>query len=406
MPIFNFTAKDFEGQTVNGARQASDKYELARILRAENISPISIEEKKEKLINRLENGFSKIFDRVSLEEKMNFARNIGVMVGSGVSLSRAFEIISRQTKNQNFKSTVLDMTEFVKKGGTFAEALGRHQKIFPKFFKEMVRAGEKSGKLEESLQIISLQLKKDYALRKKVKSASAYPLIVVFAMVAIAVLMMIYVVPSLTKTFSELQIELPASTAFVIFLSDFIVGHNLIFAFAIISIFGGGFYFLKSSAGHNFLDMFFSHVPPFKEINRKLNSARTCRTLSSLLDAGVDIVESLEITKEVLNNHLYKVILEEASSVIKKGQPISKAFLNKTSLFPPLVGEMMGIGEETGKLSPMLFKLAQFYENEVAVATKDLSIVIEPVLMLVIGSAVGFFAISMISPMYNLAGGF
>ena len=406
MPIFHFVAKDLEGQTTEGIKEAADKYDLARVLRAENLSPILIEEKKERMVNKIEKIFSNIFERVSLEEKMNFARNVGVMVGSGVSLSRAFEIISRQTKNQKFKSAILDMEEFIKKGGTFADALGKHPKIFPKFFKEMVRSGEKSGTLGGSLQIISLQLRKDYALRKKVKSAAAYPLIVIMAMIAIAVLMMLYVVPSLTQTFSELNIELPASTAFVIFLSDFIVGHSFVFVFLLVLIITGGFYFLKSGLGHNFSDWFFSHIPPFREINRKFNSARTCRTLSSLLDAGVDVVEALEISKEVLSNNLYKSVLGEATDMIKRGEQLSRAFLSKESIYPSLVGEMIGIGEETGKLSPMLLKLAQFYENEVAVATKDLSTVIEPVLMLIIGGAVGFFAISMISPMYNLAGGF
>lgn len=406
MPLFIFKAKDSDGKVIEGSREAPDKYDLARILRGENLTPITVEEKKENISKKIEKFLSEFFEKVSLEEKMNFARNVGVMVGSGVSLSRAFEIISRQTKNQKFKSTVLDMAELVKMGGSFADALKKHPKIFPKFFMEMVRSGEKSGTLEESLQIISLQLRKDYALRKKVKSAATYPVIVIIAMIMIAVLMIIYVIPSLTQTFSELNIDLPASTAFLIFLSSFIIEHSFIFAFLIASIIVGGFYFLRSAAGHKFSDLFFSHVPPFREINRKFNAARTCRTLSSLLDAGVGVVEAMEITKEVLNNHLYKTVLEEAVDIIKKGEQISKAFLNKKSLYPPLVGEMIGIGEETGKLSPMLLKLAQFYENEVAVSTKDLSTVIEPILMLVIGAGVGFFAISMISPMYNLAGGF
>ena len=406
MPLFKFTAKDSDGQNIEGNREAADKYDLARILRGENLSPLLIEEKNGKSGKTFENIISGFFEKVSLEEKMNFARNVGVMVGSGISLSRAFEIISRQTSNQKFKSVVLDMAEFVKKGGTFGDALGRHSKVFPKFFIEMVRSGEKSGSLEESLQIISLQLKKDYALRKKIKSATAYPVIIFIAMIAVGVLMMIYVVPSLTQTFEELEIELPASTAFIIFLSNFITGHSFIFALIAGVAIGGGFYFLKSEVGHNFSDWFFSHIPPFREINRKFNSARTCRTLSSLLDAGVPVVESLEITKEVIVNHLYKSVLEDAADRIKKGEPLGKAFLDLKSIYPSLVGEMVGIGEETGKLSQMLLKLAQFYENEVSVATKDLSTIIEPILMLIIGGAVGFFAISMISPMYNLAGGF
>src|SRR3989344_1617647 len=326
MPLFKFTAKDSDGQNIEGNREAADKYDLARILRGENLSPLLIEEKNGKSGKTFENIISGFFEKVSLEEKMNFARNVGVMVGSGISLSRAFEIIS-------------------------------------------------------------LQLKKDYALRKKIKSATAYPVIIFIAMIAVGVLMMIYVVPSLTQTFEELEIELPASTAFIIFLSNFITGHSFIFALIAGVAIGGGFYFLKSEVGHNFSDWFFSHIPPFREINRKFNSARTCRTLSSLLDAGVPVVESLEITKEVIVNHLYKSVLEDAADRIKKGEPLGKAFLDLKSIYPSLVGEMVGIGEETGKLSQMLLKLAQFYENEVSVATKDLSTIIEPILMLIIGGA-------------------
>ena len=343
---------------------------------------------------------------VSLQEKMNFASNVGVMIGSGLSLSKALDIMSQQTESRRLKSTIDSMIDVVKKGKTFQEALSEHPKIFPKFFQEMVRAGEKSGKLEESLKLVAMQLKKDYALRRKVRSAMVYPVIVILAMFGIGILMLIYVVPTLIQTFKELNVALPASTRFVIFISQTLVSSGLVFAVAGAGLFYVLYKFFKSEKGHRVSDWIFTNLPVIKGINQKFNSARTCRTLSSLISSGVDIVEALIITEDVLINSLYKNILAEAREKIQKGGQISGAFLAEKDLFPPLVGEMISVGEETGQLSKMLLRLAIFYENEVAVATKDLSTIIEPVTMIAIGIAVGFFAISIISPMYNLVGAF
>src|SRR3989344_4787166 len=268
----------------------------------------------------------------------------------------------------------------------------------------MVVSGEKSGKLEESLKFVTLQLSKDYALRKKVRGAMIYPAIVLLSMVAIAILMMMFVVPSLVATFKELNVDLPASTSFIIFVSNIIQSSGVFFAVILAMVLYATFYFLKTDFGQKILDYIFAYTPPIKDINRKFNAARVCRTLSSLLSSGVSIVESFEITKELIENRLYKRVLENASISVKKGEAISKSFLSPDSLFPSLMGELIAVGEETGKISAMLFDLAKFYENEVNSATKEISTVIEPILMIVIGVGVGFFAISMISPMYNLAG--
>ena len=409
MPQFHYRARDKEGKDVAGDRDAKDQYELARALRGEGLMPIFVTAgemvKRRKNLNEY---LPQFLQRVSLQEKMNFTRNIAVMLGAGVSLTKALDVMSRQTESQKFKQAILSLAEAIKRGQTFADAIGEHPDIFSKLFQEMVRAGEKSGKLEGSLKLVALQLKKDYAIRRKVRGALMYPSIIIAAMIGIGILMMIYVVPTLISTFEELRVELPLSTRFIIFISKSIVKSGLIFLVAVVALGYALFKWSKSAAGKKNMDWLFVHIPIVKGINQKYNSARACRTLSSLISSGVNILEALDITKGVLQNHLYQNVLEDARNKIQKGDTISRSFLGEEAikLFPPLVGEMIAIGEETGELSGMLLRLAGFYEAEVAAATKDISTIIEPALMIIIGIVVGFFAISMISPMYNLAGSF
>lgn len=406
MPVFKYRAKDGEDNLTEGEETAGDKFDLASSLKNRGLTIVSLLEKKESEIIKFYKFTSGLLSRVTLQDKINFARNVGVMIGSGISLSRALEIELRQGKNQKFAHVIIDIINKIKSGSLFSKALSDHPKIFPRFFKEMVVAGEKSGKLEDSLKLVVLQLSKEYALQKKVKGAMVYPAIVMVSLLAIAAILMTFVVPSLVATFKELNTDLPASTSFVIFISDFTRSNGLILLLILIGVGYAGWYFFKTEFGERFLDYIFTHTPLIKEINKKFNAARVCRTISSLLSSGIPIVESFGIAQELLSNHLYKKILTRASDSIKKGEPISKSFLAEDSPFPPLVGEMIAVGEETGKTSSMLLELARFYESEVSSATKELSTVIEPLLMIIVGAIVGFFAISMISPMYDLAGGF
>lgn len=407
MPLFHYKARDKEGRDVEGEREGKDKYDLARALRAEGITPLFVLEAgvsgRKKTLNDYIPNFLK---RISLEEKLNFTGNTAVMIGAGVSLAKALEVMARQAANKKFEIVILAMEEAVRKGKNFSDAIGEHPEVFPKFYQEMVKAGEKSGKLEESLKLVALQLKKDYIIRRKVRGAMVYPAIIFIAMISIGILMMIYVVPTLVSTFKELKVELPLSTRFIIFISESILQSGLIFLLAAAFLGYFGYRWGRSQSGKEKIDWIFTHILVIKGINQKFNSARTCRTLSSLISSGVNILEAITITKGVLQNHFYQNILEDARLKIQRGETIAKAFFGSENLYPPLVGEMVAIGEETGELSGMLLRLASFYESEVSQATKNISTIIEPLLMIVIGIVVGFFAVSMISPMYNLVGAF
>jgi type IV pilus assembly protein PilC len=266
----------------------------------------------------------------------------------------------------------------------------------------MVHSGEESGGLPKTLSEIGINLKKSYDLNKKIKSALTYPTIIFCAIILIGVLMMIFVVPTLTKTFKDLGADLPSSTKFVILISDFISQHTILFLLCLGAIGTGIALFAKLKATQKYFDYIILRLPVIGTLAKEVNTARTSRTLSSLLSSGVDMSRALAITEEVLQNIYYKDLIRKSIIAIEKGEVLSASFKDNIQLYPVMMGEMIEVGEETGNLSKMLLDIANFYESEVDNKTKDLSTIIEPVLMVFIGGAVGFFAVSMISPMYSV----
>jgi type IV pilus assembly protein PilC len=398
---FKYKAKRSSGEIYEATLEAEDKYGLYDVLRNEGSEMISYEEKGASFNFNLEK-LNNLFGRVKLQEKILFARNLGAMLEAGLSLSRALSVMERQTKNKKFKEVLVDISENINKGQTLAQSLEAHSKVFPPIFVSMVGAGEESGGLSEALKVISNQLEKTYKLKKKVRGAMMYPTIIVSVMIIIGILMLIYVVPTLTSTFKELEVDLPLSTRVVVGVSDFLAGNAILSLVIMVSAVIATWLLVRLPKGKRAFEFSILHIPVIGTLVKETNSARTARTLASLLSAGVEVVRSLEITGEVIQNSYYKEIIKEAEENIKKGRQISEVFSSNEKLYPVLVGEMIAVGEETGKLSGMLLQLAEFYESEVEQKTKDLSTIIEPFLMVIIGVVVGFFAVSMITPMYSL----
>ncbi len=324
------------------------------------------------------------------------------MLRAGLPLSRALEVLNKQTTNEYFKTIIQTLLETIDKGGTFSEGLAKYPTVFSALFVSMVKAGEESGGMPNALSEIGLNLEKSYALNRKIKSAMMYPMIILCAIFLIGILMFIYVVPTLTKTFTELNVELPMSTRIVVGLSDLISNHILLLMLGIAVLVGMIIFAFKMPKTKRGIDYVSIKIPVVGTLLKEVNAARTARTLSSLLTSGVSIGRAITITKEVLQNHFYKQVLTEVEHAIEQGEPMSGVFKAHVNLYPVMVGEMMEVGEETGKLSSMLLDIATFYEGEVDAKTKDLSTIIEPVLMIFIGGAVGFFAVSMLSPMYSI----
>jgi type IV pilus assembly protein PilC len=397
---FKYKIQDKNNEIIEGVVESPDKFTLAREFREKGSVPISIEESKEKT------GFFSmkinIFSSVSLSEKIVFTNNLSGMLSAGLSLNRALSIMEKQSTNPSFRNVLHGLGEDISKGNTLSEGMEKFPKIFSGIFIPMVHAGEESGSLPSTLTEVGLSLKKSYALNKKIKGAMTYPTIIIFAMIAIGIFMMIYVVPTLTKTFKDLGSELPTSTKAIIWVSDTISQNLVLFLLTIGALVLGIFILSKFKLIRRYFDKIILYIPVIGNIIKEVNTARTARTMSSLLLSGVNISNSLAITEEVLQNVHYKELVHKSISSIEKGNVLSASFKENTFLYPIMMGEMVEVGEETGNLSKMLLDIANFYENEVDNKTKDLSTIIEPVLMLMIGAAVGLFAVSMIKPMYSV----
>jgi len=404
MPKYIYTAKTSTGETQTGTMEAKDEHQLARTLRQQGLILIRAElEEKEKKKRKFEISLP-FFGGVSLVEKMMFTRNLQVMIAAGLPLPRAISTLAEQAKSRKFKKALLEIGEEITRGKSFSDSLSPYPDIFPELFQSMIKVGEEAGTLEEVLMVLSQQMEREHDLKSKVKGAMIYPTIIILTMLGIGILMLIMVVPKLAETFEELAVELPITTKMVIGLANFLVSKWYLVILALFFLFFLFRQLIKTKGGKKIIDMFTLKIPIISPIVKKTNSASTVRTLSSLISAGVPIVRSLEITSGTLGNIYYKIAMAEATEKVRKGGKLSDALKPYEDIYSPIVIQMIAIGEETGETSNILAKLADFFEGEVANATKNLTAVIEPVLMLIIGAAVGFFAISMIQPMYSMLG--
>lgn len=402
MNIF-YTAKNFAGETKSGEARVKNESDLASQLRAEGFVLTSSKELKSEegsVVTKVK--FMDRFSSVTVAEKMLFAKNMSIMIASGIPLSKALNNIAMQIENKRFVKILQSVIADIQAGAGFADSLAKFPGTFDNLFVNMIRVGEASGNLEDVLDILSLQLEKDHELLKKVTGALVYPAVILVAMIFIGIIMMIYVVPQITGVFKDLNATLPASTQFIISTSEMMVEYwyTLIL---IIPILGLVFKFLLTTdSGKKIVSMVLINLPVIKNIVIKINCARFARIYSSLLKSGVSVVESLRIISKTLTNFYYKKAFAHSIGEVQKGINLSKIIFEEKKIFPILVPQMIEVGEETGKTETVLAKLAEFYEAEVDQVTKNLSSIIEPVLMLIIGGVVGFFAISIMQPMYSV----
>lgn len=340
---------------------------------------------------------------VKHREIIRMAKNLSAMLGAGISLSRALSIVERQSSNTRLKAVVTGLSDSIKRGSSFRDALAIYPHVFSSLFVAMVRAGEESGSLSSSLAVVGLQMERSDELIRKIRGAMMYPAIVVVAIITVSILMLLYVVPTLTETFTSLGVEVPFTTRAIVALSDFILTHVVLMLVLLVVLGVGGISFLRSKKGRGAVLTVALHLPTINELVRETYAARASRTLSSLLSSNVPVLEALSITKEVVHVGAFAEVVGDAEVRVKKGELLSASFAEHTELYPILMSEMLTVGEETGKVAEMLRQIAEFYETDVAEKTKDLSAIIEPVLMLLIGTGVGIFAVSMIAPIYSLS---
>lgn len=403
MPVFSYIAKSLDGSVEKrGIMEARDEKELFRLLREKGFILVSVENKE---LQKRNFSFSFHF-KVPLKEKLFFTKNLQVMISAGVSLPKALSTLSLQTKNKRFKKALEEIREKVIKGESFSQAISYYPDIFPNLFVSMIKVGEETGNLEGVLENLSTYMERDYELRSRIKGAMLYPMVILAAMVGIGILMLVFVVPKLSKTFESLGVPLPFTTRVVFAVGNLLLNYwylLILLPIPIIPI----FLFRKKKKRSRFIDKILLKFPIISNIIREVNTAYTARTLSALIGSGVPLVLSLRITANVVDNLYFKDVILEVAERVQRGDKASVAFdnLNKEmNLFPLVFVQMLKVGEETGETSKMLKKLAEFFEGEVEETTKNLSSIIEPILILMIGGAVGFFAVSIIQPIYSIMG--
>lgn len=401
MDVF-YTAKSFAGETKSGQIKVKNEKDLVGQLRQDGFVLTSFKElDKEKSLN-VNIAFLDRFSGISVKEKMMFARNLSVMISSGLPLSKALQNITLQTENKKFIAVLQKVCDDIQTGTSFADSLVKFPNIFDELFTNMIRVGEISGNLEEVLGILSSQLEKDNTLLKKVKGALVYPAVIVVAMCLVGVVMMVYVVPQMTSVFKDLGAELPASTRFIIALSNAMQAQWYLFVMGIPLLGFLAKFSMTTVIGKRALGIVLLNVPIIKNIVIKVNCARFARIYSSLLRSGVSVVESLQILSRTITNYYYRRAFLHAIADVQKGVNLSTVAFQEKKVFPILVPQMIEVGEATGKTEEILEKLAEFYEEDVDQLTKNISSIIEPVLMLFMGVAVGFFAVAIMQPMYGV----
>jgi type IV pilus assembly protein PilC len=403
MPTYVFKGRNRLNEIVGGERVADNREALRQMLRREQIILTSVKEKGREI------GIPKIGGRkkVKSKELSIFTRQFSVMIDAGLPLVQCLDILAHQQENKHFQQILTQVRQDVEEGSTLAGALARHPKVFDQLYSNMVEAGETGGILDIILQRLSTFIEKIVKLKRDVVSALIYPSAVVIIAVAVIAVILVFVIPQFQNIFAGLlgpDEQLPLPTRMVVGVSSFIAGWGgLVILVGIIAIVVGLRYYYKTPGGRKTMDGILLKLPLFGTIFRKIAVARFSRTLSTLLSSGVPILQSLDITARTAGN----VVIEEAILKIRAGVERGESFvdpLKATEVFPHMVAQMVGIGEQTGSLDAMLGKIADFYEQEVDSAIANLLTLIEPILIGFLGVTIGSIVIAMYLPLFTLIG--
>ena len=399
---FTYNAKNAQGEVQNGNLEAQNEIAATKMLQGQGLFVLNFKKTGENNIIQKSNiKIPYLSDRVSLKDKIIFTQQLAMMVKSGLPLIDAFGALQEQTENKYFAEVISDLTENVRGGKTFSESLLKYPKIFSNFYIAMISSGEKSGKLDEVLGRLSIELEKDYELIGKVKAAITYPIVIVVALIGIVILMLIFVVPQLKKIFTDMGVELPLITRIILGTSDVMVKYWYIFLLVLIGLVIGIRAYNRTTKGGLVIDNLKIKMPIIGNLFRKIYMARFCRTAGSLVVSGLPILDIIKITAKVLGNRVFQVALEKTGEDVKNGLTFSLA-LKKQKIFPAMIYHLVSIGEKSGKLDEILLTMATFFDREVEATTSNLASLIEPILILVVGAAVGLVVASVILPIYSL----
>ncbi len=400
MATFTYTAKREKGNPFTGELVADDKAAVVADLRRKGFTILKVEEKRGGMPDisaMLENS-----QRIKTRDKAVFARQFATMINSGLAVLRALYILEEQTENKRFKKIIGSVREDVEAGMPLSDAMERYPVAFDRLYVSMVRAGEAGGALDQTLIRLATQLEKDDNLKRTIKSAMMYPVLLLVFAVCVALGMLMFIIPIFAGMYDDLGGDLPSLTKLMMNLSNLLKGYWFII-FPVVILLVWGIKRLKNTEeGRKIWDRTKLKLPmKVGPVVQKLAVARFTRTMATLVSAGVPILQSIEITGKVSGNWVIEEAMVDVKESVRSGESISKP-LSRVSVFPAMVTHMISIGEETGALDTMLHKVADFYEDECETTVKSLTTIIEPIMMLFIGGIVGVIVISMYLPMFNM----
>lgn len=399
MPVYTYKGTNRAGVAVAGERVAANKNDLTNILRREQINISKVSEKGKEFNIPTFGGGS-----VNSKELAVFTRQFSVMIDAGLPLVQCLEILAGQQENKTFQKVLNGVRGSVEGGTTLSAAMKQHEKVFDPLYYNMVEAGETGGILDTILQRLSAYIEKNVKLKRAVKSAMIYPASVMSIAVGVVVLLLWKVVPIFVTLFNGLDVELPLPTRIVIALSNFIgsVYGLMIVVFIVAAVFALKFWY-KTPGGRMAIDTTLLKLPVLGIVLRKIAVARFTRTLGTLISSGVPILEALDITARTAGNAVVEKAIAQTRKAVESGRSLVDP-LKETDVFPGMVTQMIGVGEQTGAMDAMLQKIADFYEDEVDAAVKDLLTALEPVMIVFLGVMVGGVVISMYLPLFSLIG--
>ncbi len=397
---FTYKAKDLQGIDHVGSVQAPDIHSAASIIRKKGLIVVSLNPK-----NAPANKFlDKLFNRVSFTELVILTRQLATMVSSGLVLSEAIDILEEQQTNKTLKKALVEISQNIKGGLTMAQALGKYPDIFPHLYVNLVKSGEASGKLDSVLLQMADGLEKDREFRARIKGAMIYPIVVLSMMVVVMIIMMVYVVPKLLSLYTQSTMELPLPTKILIFTSNMFINFWWLGAILSVGIFIAIQRYKKTPQGNLFFGRLVLKLPIVGKIVTNVTLTNFNRTFGLLSSAGIPLLESIGIVSDLTDNPVFKNALKDAYKGVEKGLPFSS--LLTSTIFPKIVSQMIRVGEETGKIDEIFIKLSEFFESESDHLVKNLTVAIEPIVLIVLGIGVAFLVISIILPIYQLTTSF
>lgn len=399
MSDFNYRAIDKQGKAKKGTIDAKDEETVKSKLKADGLTVIEITKA---------NAFNKdininIGGGVSSRDLSVFCRQFTSMINAGVTIMDTLDMLGEQTENKTMAKAIRGVHSEIQKGETLSDGLAKYPKVFPSIMRSMVAAGEASGKLEVAFDRMAEHFEKSEKMKAIVKKAAMYPIIVVIVAIAVVIVMLVKVIPSYQSMFDDLGADLPKITQAVVAMSNFIMNDWLYIIIGIAVMIGAFMLFKKTEIGQKTLGTISMKMPIFGKLNVKSAASNFARTLSTLVYSGLPMIEALGITANTMSNYWYKKALEHAKDEVAKGVPLSEPIVD-SGLFPPMVGHMTKIGEETGDLEGMLTRLATYYDEEVEATTQTVMAALEPMIILVLAAIVGVLVAAIMAPMIAMYG--